>query len=90
MIQNGYKIKQYTISPMAGMKLIAKALIQIPEVLDALENRTIVIISGRTNRYVAELVAMVGLNDSECAYRIAVTGLEQQIMKMDEAYKMLT
>ncbi|HKL78954.1 MAG TPA: hypothetical protein VJ888_00815 [Mobilitalea sp.] len=54
MIQNGYKIKQYTISPVAGMRLIAKALIQIPEVLDALENRTIVIISGRTNRYVAE------------------------------------
>lgn len=54
MDYNEYKIKQYTISPAAGKRLIAKSLIQIPSILEALENRTVVIIAGTTNGYVAE------------------------------------
>lgn len=46
--------KQYTISPAAGKRLIAKSLLRIPTILEALVNRTVVIVAGTTNAYVAE------------------------------------
>jgi hypothetical protein len=48
--------KLYTISPAAGKRLIAKSILCIPEVLEALENRTVVIVAGTTNAYLAEEV----------------------------------
>jgi len=46
--------KQYTLTPSAGKRLIAKAIVHIPEIQEALQQRTIVIVSGTTNGYVAE------------------------------------
>lgn len=50
--------KQYTITPAAGKRLIAKAIVRIPEIQEALQHRTIVIVSGTTNGYVAEEILM--------------------------------
>lgn len=46
--------KQYTLTPAAGKRLIAKAIAVMPQVQEALHNKTIVIVSGTTNGYVAE------------------------------------
>ncbi len=46
--------KQYTLTTAAGKRLIAKAIVHIPEIQEALHHRTIVIVSGTTNGYVAE------------------------------------
>jgi hypothetical protein len=54
MNQLEFITKQYTISPAAGKRLIAKALLQIPSIQEALENRTVVVAAGTTNAYVAE------------------------------------
>lgn len=48
------KIRQFLISPAAGKRIIAKSLLFFPSILEALENRTVVIIAGTTNGYVAE------------------------------------
>ncbi|MEJ6952414.1 hypothetical protein [Natronospora cellulosivora (SeqCode)] len=47
-------IKQYLITPAAGKRIIAKAMLRIPSISEALKERTIVIIAGTTNGYVAE------------------------------------
>ena len=47
-------IKQYFISPAAGKRLIAKSILHITSIVDALENRTIVITAGTTNGYIVE------------------------------------
>lgn len=47
-------IKQYFISTAAGKRLIAKSLLDMPSIAEALENRTIVVIAGTTNGYVVE------------------------------------
>lgn len=54
MNQSSLKIKQYVLSPAAGKRLIAKSLLLIPDILEALENRTVVVVAGTTNGYVAE------------------------------------
>ncbi|MFW6265103.1 MAG: hypothetical protein ACOC3B_03265 [Bacillota bacterium] len=46
--------KQYLITPAAGKRLIAKSMLSIPSIQEALKKRTIVIIAGTTNGYVAE------------------------------------
>lgn len=46
--------KQFVLSPAAGKRTIAKSLLHIPSITEALENRTVVIIAGTTNGYVAE------------------------------------
>lgn len=46
--------KQYTLTPAAGKRLIAKAMLKIDEIVEALRNRTIVIVAGTTNGYIAE------------------------------------
>lgn len=58
MIEKGFITKQYSISPAAGKRLIAKSLLRIPAVLEALEHRTVVVISGTTNGYVADEMLM--------------------------------
>jgi hypothetical protein len=47
-------MKQYLITPAAGKRLIAKALVKDNHVNKALKSGTIVIIAGTTNGYVAE------------------------------------
>ena len=47
-------VKQFVITPSAGKRLIAKALVAHPVVLDAVKNGTLVIIAGTTNGHVAE------------------------------------
>ena len=46
--------KQFLISPASGKRLIAKSLLFIPSIVEALEKRTVVVIAGTTNGYVAE------------------------------------
>lgn len=47
-------IRQYVLSPAAGKRLIAKSLLYIPTILEALTKKTVVIVAGTTNGYVAE------------------------------------
>jgi len=46
--------KQYLLTTQAGKKLIAKSFVHIPEIQKALKEKTIVIIAGTTNGYIAE------------------------------------
>ncbi len=56
--------KSYILTPAAGKRLIAKAILTIPEVQEALENHTVVIAAGTTNAYLAE-EALAKLGESE-------------------------
>lgn len=47
-------MKQFIITPSAGKRLIAKALVAHAAVSNALKNGTVVIVAGTTNGYVAE------------------------------------
>jgi hypothetical protein len=47
-------LRQFLITPSAGKRLIAKALVLHPAVQNVLQNGTLVIIAGTTNGYVAE------------------------------------
>lgn len=47
-------MKQYLLTPAAGKRLIAKAIVAHPAVKQARENGRIVIVTGTTNGYVAE------------------------------------
>ena len=47
-------MEQFLITPAAGKRLIAKALVKHPAVNESLVSGTIVIIAGTTNGYVAE------------------------------------
>lgn len=49
-------MRQFMITVPAGKRLIAKAIITLKHVNEALKNHTIVIISGSTNGYIAEEV----------------------------------
>lgn len=49
-------MKQFSLTPAAGKRLIAKAIARHPHVLAALKGATVVIIAGTTNGYVAEEV----------------------------------
>ncbi len=54
-------MKQYMLTIPAGKRLIAKAVVSLPQIKDALDNHTIVIISGSTNGYIAEeLLSRIG------------------------------
>lgn len=55
-MSKNYITKLFLITPAAGKKLIAKSIIYIPEILEALKNQTIVIIAGTTNAYIAEQI----------------------------------
>jgi len=45
---------QYMLTPAAGKRLIARALLEYAPVKEAIEKRTVVIIAGTTNGYIAE------------------------------------
>ena len=47
-------MNQFLITPAAGKRLIAKALSKHPSIVEALESKTVAIIAGTTNGYVAE------------------------------------
>jgi hypothetical protein len=47
-------IRQYPLTPAAGKRLIAKALVTHPWVTEVLHNGRLVIVAGTTNGYVAE------------------------------------
>lgn len=47
-------MKQFVVTPSAGKRLIAKALVSHVAVSNALRNGTVVIVAGTTNGYVAE------------------------------------
>ncbi|MEE9910636.1 MAG: hypothetical protein K4571_02830 [Deltaproteobacteria bacterium] len=54
-------MRQFSLTPAAGKRLIGKAVAKHPEVLTALKGGTVVIIAGTTNGYVAEeLLATIG------------------------------
>ena len=54
MSNDNKSTRQYVLSPAAGKRLIAGSLLHIPSILEALTSRTIVIVAGTTNGYVAE------------------------------------
>lgn len=47
-------MKQFMITVPSGKRLIAKSIIALPQINEALINHTIVIVSGSTNGYIAE------------------------------------
>lgn len=54
-------MKQFVLTPAAGKRLIGKAVARHPGVLAALKDKTVVVIAGTTNGYVAEeLLATIG------------------------------
>jgi hypothetical protein len=57
-------MKQFVLSPAAGKRLIAKALVAHPAIQAALESGTIAIIAGTTNGYVAEEI-LVSIGQTE-------------------------
>ncbi|MBN1426987.1 MAG: hypothetical protein JXB07_01300 [Anaerolineae bacterium] len=52
-------MRQFVVTPAAGKRLIARALASHPVVEAALQSRTIVIVAGTTNGYVAEEIFAV-------------------------------
>jgi hypothetical protein len=58
------RLNQYVVTPAAGKRLIAKALVRHPDIQAALKSGTIVIIAGTTNGYVAEEM-LLSLGQSE-------------------------
>jgi hypothetical protein len=58
-------IQQFIVTPAAGKRLIAKAIVEHPAVQSALESGTVAVIAGTTNGYVAEaLLAAIGQGES--------------------------
>ena len=56
-------IRQYPLTPAAGKRLIAKALVRHPLIVRALRDGRLVIVAGTTNGYVAEeILAHIGQN----------------------------
>ena len=54
-------MRQISLTPAAGKRLIAKGIAHLPEVLAALKGGTVVVIAGTTNGYVAEeLLSVTG------------------------------
>jgi hypothetical protein len=57
-------LKQFVVTPSAGKRLIAKALVSHAAVSDALKNGTVVIVAGTTNGYVAEeILRSLGISE---------------------------
>ena len=54
-------IKQFLLTPAAGKRLIGRSFLQLASIRKALAERTVVIIAGTTNGYVAEeLLGSIG------------------------------
>jgi len=57
-------MKQFVITPAAGKRLIGKAIAADPSIMEAARSRTMVIIAGTTNGYVAQEI-LGALNQAE-------------------------
>jgi hypothetical protein len=58
-------MEQFLITPVAGKRLIAKALAKHPAINEALASGTIVVIAGTTNGYVAEeILSSIGQEEN--------------------------
>jgi hypothetical protein len=54
-------MRQFSLTPAAGKRLIGKSIAKHPGVLTALKGGTVVVVAGTTNGYVAEeLLAIIG------------------------------
>lgn len=62
--QRAQPMQQYTLTPAAGKRLIAKAVAAHRIVRDALRSGTVVVIAGTTNGYVAEEI-LTGLGQAD-------------------------
>jgi len=61
---------QVVVTPAAGKRLIGKAVAQLPAIRSALESRTVVVVAGTTNGYVAhQLLAAIGQDEGFCRER---------------------
>ena len=49
-----YITKQFPVSPASGKRIIAKSMLSIQSIAEALKKRTVVIVAGTTNGYDAE------------------------------------
>jgi hypothetical protein len=57
-------MKQYTLTPAAGKRLIARAVAKHPAVTTALQSGTVVVVAGTTNGYVAEeILKAIGVDE---------------------------
>jgi hypothetical protein len=57
-------MKQYVLTPAAGKRLIARAIVLHPAVRAALHSGTVAIVAGTTNGYVAEeILGQIGQSD---------------------------
>ncbi|MGD0953116.1 MAG: hypothetical protein ABR985_12115 [Methanotrichaceae archaeon] len=57
-------MRQFVLTPAAGKRLIAKALVAHPAIQTALKSGTVAIIAGTTNGYVAEeILASIGQSE---------------------------
>lgn len=57
-------MKQFLITIPAGKRLIARAVVALGQIKEALKSHTIVIVSGTTNGYIVEeLLTMIGQTD---------------------------
>jgi hypothetical protein len=63
--------RQFILTVAESKRLIAKAIAALPEVLEAMENRTVVIATGTTNAYVLE--ELWGKKIDKRAYRSGLT-----------------
>src|SRR5690554_2291303 len=50
--------RQFPVSPASGKRIIARAMLCIHPVVEALKERTVVIVAGTTNGYLAEEMLM--------------------------------
>jgi hypothetical protein len=57
-------MRQFVLTPAAGKRLIAKALVAHPDIQAALRSGTVAIIAGTTNGYVAEEI-LAGIGQAE-------------------------
>lgn len=63
--------RQFVLTVAESKRLIAKAVAALPEVMDAMENRTVVVATGTTNSYVLE--ELLGKEIDKRAYRSGIT-----------------
>ncbi len=56
MYDNEKIVKQFLITPAAGKRVIALSIKHLPQMKEALQNKTVLILAGTTNGYVAEEV----------------------------------
>ncbi|MFC1803055.1 hypothetical protein ACFL0D_03700 [Thermoproteota archaeon] len=63
--------RQFVLTVAESKRLIAKAVVALPEIQEAMENRTVVVATGTTNAYVLE--ELWGKKIDKRAYRSGIT-----------------